>query len=144
LYRLKYRSDKTALPTIVETVGAFIRNTGIDADVIVPVPASKTRAFQPVVAIAKGLSDALRVPLDCESVRKARATPQMKDVGDFAERLASLEGAFEVGPAVNGKRVLLIDDLLQSGATMNVVAGSLKTRGQVKAVYAIALTRTRG
>jgi predicted amidophosphoribosyltransferase len=67
----------------------------------------------------------------------------MKDVGDFAQRVAALEGAFAVAPGVGGKQVLLVDDLLQSGATMNTVAKTLKTQGALKAVYAITLTRTR-
>lgn len=68
----------------------------------------------------------------------------MKDIGDFAERVKALEAAFTVGKDLEGKQVLLLDDLLQSGATMNVAASTLRKNGGVKAVYAIALTRTRG
>jgi predicted amidophosphoribosyltransferase len=67
----------------------------------------------------------------------------MKDIGDYSERVAALESVFNVGGDLNGKQILLIDDLLQSGATLNVAAQTLKRQGQVKAVYAIALTRTR-
>ena len=45
--------------------------------------------------------------------------------------------------ALEGKAVLLFDDLFQSGATMNVAARTLKGQGRVKSVYALALTRTR-
>jgi predicted amidophosphoribosyltransferase len=67
----------------------------------------------------------------------------MKDVGDFSERVAAPDNAFTVSKDLEGKRILLIDDLFQSGATMSVVAKTLKEQGRAKAVYAIALTRTR-
>ena len=114
-------------------------------DVIIPMPPSKLqRPFQPVIEIASELSKALQIPLDTTSLKKTKTTPQMKDIGDFSERVAALETVFTLGRDVEGKQVLLIDDLLQSGATMNVVAQTLKKQGHVKAVYAIALTRTRG
>jgi len=145
LYRLKYRGDRSTLPSIIESVVAFVKNWAIKPDVIIPMPPSKLqRPFQPVIEIASELSKALQIPLDTTSLKKTKTTPQMKDIGDFSERVAALETVFTLGRDVEGKQVLLIDDLLQSGATMNVVAQTLKKQGHVKAVYAIALTRTRG
>jgi competence protein ComFC len=96
---------------------------------IVPMPPSKAqRPYQPVLEIASALGIALHIPLDA-SLKKAKSTPQIKDIGDFAQRVAALEGAFVVAPGVSGKQVLLVDDLLQSGATMNTVAKTLKTQG---------------
>src|SRR6266566_5095372 len=51
VYRLKYRADKSVLPAIVETIVEFLANSGIQADVVVPVPPSKTRSHQPVIEI---------------------------------------------------------------------------------------------
>jgi predicted amidophosphoribosyltransferase len=89
------------------------------------------------------LSRELGITLDSASLNKTKATPQMKDIGDFSERVAALESAFVAGKNLAGKTILLIDDLFQSGATMNVAARTLKEQGHVKAVHAIALTRTR-
>ena len=66
----------------------------------------------------------------------------MKDVGDYSERIAVLKDAFTVGADLAGKNVLVVDDLLQSGATMTVITEAIKA-SKAKAVYAIALTRTR-
>jgi len=145
LYRLKYRGDKSSIPLIVRAVITFVHNWAIQPDVIVPVPPSKLqRPYQPVIEIASQLSKALQIPLDSASLKKTRSTSQMKDIGDFSERVTALETVFTAGRDLEGKQVLLIDDLLQSGATMNVAARTLKKQGGVKAVYAIALTRTRG
>jgi predicted amidophosphoribosyltransferase len=67
----------------------------------------------------------------------------MKDVGDFSERVTTLEKTFVSDRNIEGETVLLFDDLFQSGATMDVAARTLKGQGMVKSVFALALTRTR-
>ena len=106
-------------------------------------PPSKQRDFQPVVEIARELARFMRVALHIDTLKKAKATQQMKDLGDFAARVVALEAAFTCDKTFEGKAVLLFDDLFQSGATMNVAARTLKGRGRASFVYAIALTRTR-
>lgn len=145
VYRLKYKNDKSTLSSIIDTLVTFIRATDMRLEVIVPVPPSKLqRSFQPVIEIATQLGKALGVPLDTITLKKTRSTSQMKDIGDYAERVKALEAVFTVDTSLEGKQVLLLDDLFQSGASMNVASRTLKKQGDVKAVYAIALTRTRG
>ncbi len=68
----------------------------------------------------------------------------MKDVVDFSERMDALADAFEVDtPKTVAKRILLFDDLYQSGSTLNTVSRLLKKEGRARAVYALTLTRTR-
>ena len=68
----------------------------------------------------------------------------MKDIGNYPDRVRALEAVFAVGKELKGKTVLLIDDLFQSGATMNVAARVIREQGEAITVYALALTRTRG
>lgn len=143
VYRLKYKLDKTAIPAVVEAVASFVTNWGVKPDAIIPMPPSKQRSFQPVVEVAGELARALNVALDRESLKKTKTTPQMKDVGDFSARETTLESAFASDKGIEGKRVLLFDDLFQSGATMSVAARMVKSQGLAKSVYALALTRTR-
>jgi len=44
---------------------------------------------------------------------------------------------------VEGRNILLFDDLYQSGATLNAITQSLKDKGKAKEVYALTLTITR-
>jgi len=144
VYRLKYKGDKSAVPSIVEAGVNFIRTWGIHPDVVVPVPPSKVqRVFQPVLEIAAELATSLQIELLTTSLTKAKQTDQMKDVGDFSERLEVLQSALTCQDNLTGRQVLLLDDLFQSGATLNVCARILKQNGLADRVYALALTRTR-
>lgn len=143
VYRLKYKGDKGLIAPMVDAVGEFVKNWGIHPDAIVPMPPSKQRTFQPVLEIARELARSMNLTLSTDSLKKTKATQQMKDLGDFAARVAALEATFASDRTLEAKAVLLFDDLFQSGATMNVAARTLKSQGQVKSVYALALTRTR-
>jgi predicted amidophosphoribosyltransferase len=144
VYKLKYKSDKTALSEIVQTVAGFISDWGIKPDVISPLPPSKQRVFQPVIEIAKGLGHALRIPVDTLSLAKVGTTSQMKDIGSYDDRTKVLEAVFAASKEFKGRKILLIDDLFQSGATMNVAARIIRKQGEASEIYALALTRTRG
>ena len=67
----------------------------------------------------------------------------MKNLREFHERQAVLQGALVVSPReITGKRVLLVDDLIRSGATLGAVAAALTDAGAA-IIYAFALTKTR-
>lgn len=144
VYRLKYKGDKSVVAAMLDTVVSFVENWGIHSDAILPMPPSKMqRSFQPVIEIATDLAKGLKIPLNTTSLTKTKVTGQMKDVGDFSARVAALSAVFSCDGELQGKDVLLVDDLFQSGASMNVAARTLKEQGLVSSVYALALTRTR-
>jgi len=145
LYRLKNRGDQTAIPEIIDTAGAFVKRLGLQVDAVVPVPPSNTaRKHQPVIGVARALSEYLRVPLCEHCVAKVKNTAQLKDIFDYTRRAEILKGAFSVDATkTKGKRLLLIDDLYRSGATVSTIAQLLTTTGCARAVYLLTLTRTR-
>jgi predicted amidophosphoribosyltransferase len=60
VYRLKYQSDRSVLPDIVETITVFLNSRAVQFDPLVPVPSSNARrAFQPVSELAIGVATAL-------------------------------------------------------------------------------------
>ncbi len=144
MYRLKYKGDRGALVPIVEVATDFVKKWDVRIDAVVPVPPSRTvRPLQPVSEIASELAKCLGVVLNSTSLNKTKPTQQMKDIGDFAARTAALQSAITASNELAGRRILLLDDLFQSGATLNVAAQVLKQEGLVERVYALALTRTR-
>ncbi len=144
LFRLKYRSDKTVVRLIVETVVEFIGSQGWEIDLVVPVPPSGQRAFQPVLALAQAVAKALGVKYCADCVVKVRETPELKGVFDGSERLILLGGAFAVSQhAMVGKKVLLFDDLYRSGATLEAVSSAVSKAVGPDNVYVLTLTMTR-
>lgn len=145
VHQLKYRSDRNAVAHIAETAVQFIGEWNPTFEIIVPVPPSRIRDFQPVAEIAKAIGACLSRPVTLNAVSKIKDTPQLKDVYDYHERIKLLQDAFRVdSDVVRGKSVLLVDDLYRSGATAMVVAKSLLAGGAVLVnMPAVTKTRTR-
>lgn len=121
----------------------FVKSWHPPIEMIVPVPASSARAVQPVMLLAKGISDQLSVPL-VECVTKTHETAQLKNIFDLDARLKALAGLHTVDVAVTqGRKILLFDDLYRSGATMDVITTALYEQGKAAEVYALTITRTR-
>lgn len=145
VFRLKYRSGGPfVLADITDTADNFIREWKPPVECIVPAPASLNRKSQPVIEIARELANRLKLPIYEGAVKKVKATPQMKNIDDWAERQAVLKEAVQAGDAdVRGKIVLLVDDLIESGSTLRQAAEVLLNDASAKAVYALVLTRTK-
>jgi competence protein ComFC len=145
LYKLKYRFDPESVELIVATVIEFLREWKPQVDILVPVPASNTaRKQQPVIALAKAISERTGIELFDKAVTKIKQTQQLKNVFNYKQRLSALENAFAVEKKIiSGKRILLFDDLYRSGATLNAIAEKLTKEGEAKAVFVLTLTRTR-
>lgn len=111
---------------------------------VVPVPASRVRASQPVLVLGEALANELQIEFCPAAVRRTRDAPQLKDIVDYDERWRLLAGLHEVDrDMVRGRNVLLFDDLFRSGATMNSIAACLYDDGQAADVFALTITRTR-
>lgn len=143
LYRLKYHGDTTAVAKLAKVAADFVAAKGLPIEVVVPLPPSKKRAVQPVAAIAEQVAKRLKIEYDSKAIRKIKETPELKGLAELEDRKKALAGAFASSVSVKGKIVLLFDDLYRSGASMQEAAQSLLNSGAAKAVYALALTRTR-
>jgi predicted amidophosphoribosyltransferase len=141
VYQLKYRNGP--LNDIVDTAVAFVneRWNGV-IDCVVSLPPSLHRTKQPAVLIAAGIAAALGVPAAPAAAVKVTATSQMKNV-PLHERAPLLSAAIQAGTdAVQGRRVLLVDDLWETGSTLRRVAEVLGQMGATE-VRALAMTRTK-
>ena len=143
LYRLKYRNDASAVEEIGAVAEKFIRSWRITFDVIVPAPPTRTRRVQPLHQIADELARRFDVVVVKAVSKNAAGAAELKNLREFHERQAVLQGALTVNArAVAGKRVLLLDDLIRSGATLGAVAAALTEAGAA-IIFAFALTKTR-
>lgn len=109
-------------------------------DCILPVPASsKKRGYNVPERMAQPLARAVGVPVVTDALTRARSTRRQEGLS-LDERLANVAGAFWVArpEAVEGKRILLVDDVLTTGATASACAQALLDAG-AQSVFAVAL-----
>ncbi len=121
-------------------MGAWMARAGVellaDAQVIVPVPLHRARLwrrqFNQAAVLAREVSRASGVPWDPMALRRVK--PTASQVGmTRPQRMDNVQGAFAVAPdradAVAGRRVLLVDDVLTTGSTLNAAARALERAG---------------
>jgi ComF family protein len=145
---LKYQGKTVmAKPLAGLMIEAMPRFFGMgDYDYIVPVPRHKEkkrkRGYNQVELIGRRLSCATGIPMETHSFIKTRSTrPQVELSRE--ERLSEVKDAFDVpDPSrIAGKKILLIDDVLTTGATVNESARTLVRKGGVKYVDVFTLAR---
>jgi ComF family protein len=116
----------------------------LQVDIIVPVPLHWRRriwrGFNQCELLARPLESRLRVPM-VRAIRKGRHT-ETQARSTPAERRSNLTGAFILAKKgiVEGKRVLLVDDVLTTGATV-MTCSMLLRRGGAKSVTVLTLAR---
>ena len=151
LRRMKFarRPDlaRELAPLVAPFLGAVVR--AADVDVVVPVPLHwrrlARRGFNPAQAVVEACAGDVgeRARVDALSLRRVRATVAQTGLSG-SERVRNVKGAFQVparrAKSVRGKRVMIVDDVITTGATMAAAARALLGAG-AEAVVAFAVAR---
>lgn len=117
-----------------------------DYDIIVPVPIHKKkkrkRGFNQMELIGYFVSQKLGIPMETEVLIKERDTPAQAQIQYFEERARNVKDSFSVKhpKKVEGKRILLIDDVMTTGATVFECSKTLQ-EGSPQYVDVFTLTR---
>lgn len=110
------------------------------ADILVPVPVHPwkevLRGFHHTALLCAHLSAAAGIPYSKELLRKTRFTGEQKRQENPAERRRNIRGSFEADPRVKGLRIVLVDDVFTTGATVYECAKTLKRKGADKVFLA--------
>lgn len=136
VHLLKYSDVQEAGVAMARMMLGAGRNLLLDTDVILPVPLHRKRLWQrrfnQAAYLSKQVSKASEKPWAHDVLLRSQAT--ISQVGlDAKERNKNVRRAFEVPPErrpkIEGKSVLLIDDVRTTGATANACAETLKKAG---------------
>lgn len=119
------------------------------ADAVCPVPLHparlRERGFNQSLLLAAAISMSTRIPL-VESLTRNRYTPTQTSKTSHEKRLKNVKGAFQIRPGagIDGKTVLLVDDVMTTGATLDEAAKALLKGGAVSVLGAVVAAAHAG
>ena len=117
-----------------------VPDAALEYDLILPVPPSDhRRGFNPPERIARPLARALELPLETGALHKIRTTRRQEGLRR-EERLKNVRDAFRADPQrlPPNARVLLVDDVITTGATLSACAQALRRAG-VDSVFGLSV-----
>lgn len=144
LYRAKYHNDSAALKKLLSESCKCLAKAKGKFDIVAPIPPSKP-GRNTTAQIAQGLAECLGGIYGGNAIGwKRRPEQEIKSVQEPEKRKVLLENALIASPdMLNGKIILLTDDLFRSGATLEAATKAAYEQGHASEVYVFAVTRTR-
>ncbi len=138
LHQLKYKGRQEAGETVGKWYGKELSSIKefSEADVIIPVPLHprrlQQRGYNQSTCFAKGLSEELKIPVNESILKRKQFTSTQTQKGKFS-RWENMEQVFECDPATDlkNKHVLLVDDVVTTGATLEACYHALSKNGEV-------------
>lgn len=144
VYKLKYKNDKSVTKNIVDLLDKYKGIAKYDA--IIPAPHSKqNRPYQPVDEIAIELGKRRNVDVLIGFLEKKEGPKELKDITNLEDRIQELKEVTFISSEKNisGQKVLLLDDLYRSGATLSVSTALLYEQAKVSGVSILTMTKTK-
>jgi ComF family protein len=149
--RSKYNGDVACLHFLGEALADVLAARATRADAIVPVPLAtlrqRERGYNQAAELAKPCAARLNIPLMLDLMR-TRDTEKQTELS-FKARMRNVRGAFSAASLerpLAGKHIVLVDDVMTTGATLNEATKAMKDAGAAHvtvAVVARAISRLR-
>lgn len=146
LHRYKFSGVTAYARTYGEIIGKCIDENQFSCDIITWVPLSRKRLRRRGYDQARLIAEELARNLHIESkalLKKVKHTKPQSRTGNAGMRKANAAGAYACldAEAAKGKRILLVDDIVTTGATLSECARILKAAGAAEIIGAAAATR---
>lgn len=143
----KYHNRPSLGARLGRWIGEGLREAGGPApDLVVPIPLHRVRelerGYNQSERLARGIADVLGAELGADTLARPKATRSQTTL-DKQARWRNVSGAFVLSDpaAVAGRRVLLVDDVITTGATVVAAAAPLRKAGATVDLAVLACTR---
>jgi ComF family protein len=130
---LKFRSGRYLAPLMGTLLCEELAVRPLEADLVVPVPLSpgrlRQRGFNQAQLLAEHVAESVRGTLVVDVLTRCERPPQ--STLKLTDRLSNVAGAFACAKprVLSGKRILLVDDVVTTGATVSACADTLADAG---------------
>ncbi|MDX1971117.1 MAG: phosphoribosyltransferase family protein [Candidatus Sumerlaeia bacterium] len=140
VHALKYNQGRYLVPTLMElywdALGMELKRMVSEQQLqlIIPIPLTRSRrwkrGFNQAEDLALGLADRLGIPCVPHLLKRVKFVQPQARLQDAAARSQNVEGAFEVAALpTDSRRILLIDDVMTTGATLAAASKALHAAG---------------
>lgn len=148
LHALKYRAERKLAEPLAAALAQRWARVGVGAELVTWVPVHPTRrrdrGFDQAEDLARHMAARLGLPV-CACLERRQRTEAQHALGQAA-RAGNIAGAFQVQAearsGLQGKWLLVVDDILTTGVTLGTCAGALREAG-ASAISAITVARDR-
>ncbi|MGE3567649.1 MAG: ComF family protein [Gammaproteobacteria bacterium] len=128
----KFHRDAAALEACSDLLTTNVSDYSLMLDRVVPIPLSRwryvKRSYNQASLLAAGIARQQGLQLDCSALRRCRGGVAQSRL-PAAARARNVRDVFEAAPSVRGKRILLVDDVVTTGATVSEAARTLVRAG---------------
>jgi len=145
IHQLKYRNLKAISPCLAELLADYLISNPLPGEALICVPLHprrlRERGYNQSNLLARRLSERIDLPVieNC-LIRVTQTQPQVR-AADVEERRRNVADAFMCrDERVNGRQIILVDDVCTSGATLESCAVALKNKGATS-VWGLTLAR---
>jgi len=145
IHQLKYRNLRTLAEPLAKLLSDYLTTNPIPGEFLVPVPLHqkrlRERGYNQSSLLAKELGKLINLPVVDDCLTRQQHAPPQTRTSTVEERRENVAGAFVCRDhRLQGKQVLLIDDVSTSGATLDACATALKAAGATS-VWGLVLAR---
>jgi predicted amidophosphoribosyltransferase len=144
--RILSRGDQTQILLLAKVFVSNLKSRLKSVDLIIPMPPSKHRSFQPIVELAKVIANKMELLFFDDILVKSKGTVQMKDNSKDLDRIDILKNSFVISDEIEGDvpwDALIIDDVYSTGSSLNAAAMTLQTYQKIRNIYVAAFSRTK-
>ncbi len=144
LHTLKYRRNMGIGDALAHQMAEFVNNLGLDVDMVIPMPLGKLRlkerGYNQVALVARPLAIELGLDYAPQGLWKSRETRSQVGLNIY-QRRENVSKAYQADvKIVNGRSILLMDDVATTGSTILSSTEALLSAG-ARDVYAITIAR---
>ena len=144
VHSLKYRGIRAAAAELGRLMAQYQADQPVPGDVIVPVPLHRRRlrerGYNQSALLAREVSKLSGIPVDEGLLVRTKDTPPQVQAANREQRRTNVEGSFQCPEKVDGRALILVDDVATTGSTLSACASALKDRGAAS-VWGLVLAR---